>query len=157
MNNTYWLWTYSIMLFFQFIVFIIIISIVVLIIFTVIIFAIFVYFIFYFYQYNYNYIDSNSSLSSRNFKFNQDFFSTAAMYAFVILFIVAINSEGVKLFFFGLVIITNVYQVNNNIYDYYCSCLILSIFLHHICTFVTDLHLFLFSFIIFIITIISNR
>ena len=64
-----------------------------------------------FYQYNYINIDSNSSLSSTNSKFNQDFLSTTAMYALVILFIVAIYSEGVKLFIFGLVIITNVYQV----------------------------------------------
>ena len=56
-------------------------------------------------------IDSNRSLSSTNSNFNQDFFSTTAMYAFVILFIFAINSEEVKLFIFGLVIITNFYQV----------------------------------------------
>jgi hypothetical protein len=67
--------------------------------------------IYYFYHYNYNYIDSNSSLSSTNSKLNQDFFSTTAMYAFVILFIVAINSEGVKLFIFGLVIFKNMNQV----------------------------------------------
>ena len=97
------------MLLFQFMIFISIVSIIV-IFYIVIIFAIFIYIVnlnILFYQYNYNYIDSNSRLSSRNFKFNQDFFSTTAMYAFVMLFI---YSEGVKLFIFGLVIITNFFR-----------------------------------------------
>ena len=102
------------MLYFQFMIFVIIFSIIVLIIFIIIIFAICIYIVdlnLLFYQYDYYYIDSNSSLSSTNSKFYQDFLSTTAMYAFVILLIVAIYSEGFKFFIFGFVIIKNVYLV----------------------------------------------